>query len=80
MTTATMVISMLPLALDRGVGSADRVPVAVVLIGGMLSSTVLTLLVVPVLFTFFDDLRHLFKRSKSRRVTAPAAVREADAL
>jgi HAE1 family hydrophobic/amphiphilic exporter-1 len=80
MTTATMVISMLPLALDRGVGSADRVPVAVVLIGGMLSSTLLTLIVVPVLYTFFDDLRQLFKLGRRRRLPTPVAVQEADAL
>jgi HAE1 family hydrophobic/amphiphilic exporter-1 len=47
MTTMTMVLAMLPLALPFGTGSADRMPLALVLIGGMLLSTVLTLLVLP---------------------------------
>jgi HAE1 family hydrophobic/amphiphilic exporter-1 len=66
MTTATLVISMLPLALDRGSGAEDRVSVAVVLIGGMLSSTLLTLIVVPVLYTFFDDLRSKLRTARMR--------------
>lgn len=55
MTTATMVGAMLPLALSHGSGSSQRIPIAVVLIGGMTSSTLLTLLVVPVLYTVIDD-------------------------
>lgn len=62
MTTATLVFSMLPLALSRTVGSSDRVPVAVVLIGGMTTSTLLTLVVVPALYTYFDDFRRWLVR------------------
>ncbi|RIV19244.1 efflux RND transporter permease subunit [Alicyclobacillaceae bacterium I2511] len=62
MTTATLVCSMLPLALSRTVGASDRVPVAVVLIGGMTTSTLLTLVVVPALYTYFDDFRRWLVR------------------
>lgn len=54
MTTATMVFSMLPLALSLGTGSADRSAMAVVVIGGLISSTLLTLVVVPVLYALID--------------------------
>ena len=57
MTTATMVFAMLPLALALGAGSAERSSLAVVVIGGLLVSTALTLLVVPVLYTVFDANR-----------------------
>ena len=64
MTTATMVGAMLPLALGTGSGASERMPIGTVLIGGLTSSTVLTLLVVPVLYSLIDDgsgwLRHLF--------------------
>ncbi|KYP80994.1 efflux RND transporter permease subunit [Ferroacidibacillus organovorans] len=67
MTTSTMVFSMIPLAFHTGFGSADRVPIAAVLIGGLISSTLLTLLVVPVLFTYVDDARGFFSRLFKRK-------------
>ncbi|MHB1502678.1 MAG: efflux RND transporter permease subunit [Acidimicrobiales bacterium] len=64
MTTATMVGAMLPLALGTGSGASERMPIGTVLIGGLTSWTVLTLLVVPVLYSLIDDgsgwIRHLF--------------------
>ena len=50
MTTAAMVLGMIPTAINSGVGAEFRAPMAIVVIGGVLSSTVLTLLVVPVAF------------------------------
>ncbi len=55
MTTATMVGAMLPLALGTGSGASERMPIGTVLIGGLLSSTLLSLLVVPVLYSLIDD-------------------------
>ncbi|MHB1533372.1 MAG: efflux RND transporter permease subunit [Acidimicrobiales bacterium] len=55
MTTATMVFAMIPLAIGTGSGASERMPVGVVLIGGLISSTLLSLLVVPVLYTLLDD-------------------------
>jgi HAE1 family hydrophobic/amphiphilic exporter-1 len=54
MTSAAMVLGMLPTALGRGIGSEFRAPMAIAVIGGVLSSTVLTLLVVPVVFLWVE--------------------------
>jgi len=56
MTTAAMVFGMLPIALGLGVGGGQRAPMAVTVVGGLLTSTVLTLVVVPVVYTLLDDL------------------------
>ncbi|WP_416768981.1 efflux RND transporter permease subunit [Pseudomonas sp. RHF3.3-3] len=55
MTTIAMGAGMLPTALGWGGESGFRQPMAVVVIGGLLASTVLSLLVVPVIFTYVDD-------------------------
>ena len=55
MTTMVMVGAMLPLALGHGSGASERMPIGTVLIGGLISSTALTLLVVPVLYSLLDD-------------------------
>ena len=51
MTTITTVLGLLPLALGFGEGAELRAPMAVAIIGGLASATVLTLFVVPVLYT-----------------------------
>ncbi|RME26399.1 MAG: efflux RND transporter permease subunit [Deltaproteobacteria bacterium] len=56
MTTAAMVFGMLPVALSRGYGSEMRAPMAVAVIGGLIVSTLLTLVVVPVVYSLVDDL------------------------
>ncbi len=66
MTTATMIFGMMPLALALGSGSEMRQGMAVVVIGGLTSSTLLTLVLVPVVYTYIDGLRSrlpaLFRR------------------
>ncbi|MDP2228450.1 MAG: efflux RND transporter permease subunit [Moraxellaceae bacterium] len=59
MTSAATVAGMLPLALGLGEGAEQRSPMAHALIGGMITSTVLTLIVVPVVYTLLDDLKRL---------------------
>jgi hypothetical protein len=56
MTTAAMICGMFPLALALGPGSEQQSPMAHAVIGGLLTSAILTLVVVPVLFTYFDTL------------------------
>ncbi|HET8542691.1 MAG TPA: efflux RND transporter permease subunit [Anaeromyxobacter sp.] len=56
MTSAAMVLGMLPAALSRGDGSEFRAPMAVAVIGGVVASTFLTLVVVPVVYTWMDRL------------------------
>ena len=66
MTTIAMGAGMMPIALGIGVDSSFRAPMAIVVIGGLITSTFLSLLVIPVLFTYVDDavqrLTHFFKR------------------
>jgi HAE1 family hydrophobic/amphiphilic exporter-1 len=57
MTTLTAVLAMLPVALRIGRSAEMRAPMAVAVVGGLILSTLLTLLVVPVVYTLFDDLR-----------------------
>ncbi len=56
MTTVAMVFGMLPVALGLGEGGEARAPMAICVIGGLVTSTVLTLVVIPVVYTFFDNL------------------------
>ena len=55
MTTFAMVFGMIPLALGIGEGSEQRAPMAHAVIGGIITSTLLTLVVVPVIYTYMDD-------------------------
>jgi len=56
MTTLAMIFGMLPLAFELGSGAEFRAPMARAVIGGLITSTLLTLIVVPVVYTFLDDL------------------------
>ncbi len=57
MTTVAMIAGMIPVALARGDGAETRVPMAVAIIGGLITSTLLTLGIVPVVYSLLDDLR-----------------------
>jgi len=73
MTTAAMVFGMLPTPLKIGEGAELRAPMAIAVIGGLITSTLLTLVVVPVVYTLVDDLENFFKRwkgSKGTRINA----------
>ncbi len=58
MTTIAMIAGMMPVALASGDGAETRVPMAVAIIGGLITSTVLTLGIVPVVYSLLDDLRN----------------------
>ena len=58
MTTVAMGAGMLPIALGIGTDPSFRAPMAIVVIGGLITSTFLSLLVIPVVFTYVDDLIH----------------------
>jgi multidrug efflux pump subunit AcrB len=78
MTTIAMGAGMMPLALGWGADPSFRSPMAITVIGGLITSTLLSLLVVPAVFTYIDDLEHLLGRlmGKARREPAPAAGAE----
>jgi multidrug efflux pump subunit AcrB len=73
MTTIAMGAGMLPIALGLGVDPSFRAPMAIAVIGGLITSTFLSLLVIPVVFTYVDDV---IERSRTflglRRVQPPA--------
>ncbi len=62
MTTVAMVFAMLPLALGDGLGSETKAPMAISVIGGLLSSMVLTLLVVPVMYRLINPLDRFLRK------------------
>ena len=62
MTTLAMIFGMMPLFLAIGAGAEMRAPMARAVVGGLLTSTLLTLLVVPVMYTYMDDLGNWLKR------------------
>jgi hydrophobic/amphiphilic exporter-1 (mainly G- bacteria), HAE1 family len=74
MTTMAMIFGMLPLALALGAGSEQQSPMAHAVIGGIITSTALTLVVVPVLFTYFDTLG----RKVSAKIARPEPVAPID--
>ncbi len=55
MTTLTTVLALLPLALGFGEGAEIRAPMAIAVIGGLLSSTVLTLVIIPIVYSLIED-------------------------
>ncbi|QLE39498.1 efflux RND transporter permease subunit [Nostoc sp. C052] len=62
MTTASTILGMLPIALGLGAGSELRSPMAVAIAGGLVTSTILSLIVVPVVYTVLDDLFPRFQK------------------
>ncbi len=73
MTSIAMGAGMMPLALGWGADPSFRSPMAIAVIGGLITSTLLSLLVVPAVFTYIDDLAGLLKRAAHRlRKSEPA--------
>jgi multidrug efflux pump subunit AcrB len=78
MTTAAMIGGMTPLALGLGEGGETQAPMGRAIIGGVITSTLLTLVVVPVLYTYLDafherrNAKHAAKRTARRAAAAPA--------
>ncbi len=91
MTTISIIAGMLPIAFGRGAGAGSRASMAVTIIGGQILCLLLTLLITPVIYSYFDDLREwsplawlsrLFRRSKpavsaqSAPMSSLSAIRE----
>lgn len=63
MTSVTTILGLVPLALGMGEGSEIQQPMAITVIGGLISSTFLTLIFIPVIYSFFDqETRHLNRK------------------
>jgi HAE1 family hydrophobic/amphiphilic exporter-1 len=67
MTTIAIIAGMIPIALGRGAGAGSRASMAVTIIGGQVLCLLLTLLVTPVVYSYFDDLREWSPASLFRR-------------
>ncbi|MBC2581744.1 efflux RND transporter permease subunit [Clostridium sp. DJ247] len=69
MTSATMIVSMLPVTLSLGEGSEMKKGMGIVIIGGMLVSTIVTPIVLPVIYTLMEDLKNfVFRKNKDKKL------------
>ena len=78
MTTLAMIFGMVPLAFALSEGSEQRAPMGQAVIGGVITSSLLTLVVVPVVYCYMDDLanfsKRLFKGKAGRREALKSAT------
>jgi hydrophobic/amphiphilic exporter-1 (mainly G- bacteria), HAE1 family len=78
MTTAAMIFGMLPVAIGHGEGGEVRAPMGVSVIGGLITSTILTLVVVPVIYSLVDGMiaraGRLWRRITGGKPALPAAT------
>jgi multidrug efflux pump subunit AcrB len=76
MTTVAMVAGMLPVAIGLGGDSDFRSPMAIAVIGGLITSTLLTLVIVPAVFTVFDDLERWLAPKAGKLLAEPVGTLE----
>jgi HAE1 family hydrophobic/amphiphilic exporter-1 len=67
MTTIAMVIAMIPVAIAKGAGAEWKNSLAWVLIGGLTSSMILTLIVVPIMYYVVDRISEIFENRKKKK-------------
>jgi len=75
MTSFAALFGTLPIALGLGAGAESRRPLGLAVVGGLLTSQVLTLYLTPVIYVYFDHLQGWLKRRRGARM-APAATRD----
>jgi HAE1 family hydrophobic/amphiphilic exporter-1 len=74
MTTLTTALGLLPMAVGFGEGAEVRTPMAITVIGGLLMSTLLTLVVIPVVYSLLDRKKWPVMESTDQATTAPASA------
>lgn len=75
MTTIAIIAGMLPIAFGKGAGAGSRAAMAVTIVGGQVLCLLLTLLVTPVVYSYFDDLREWSPAASLRRLKGAKAAR-----
>ena len=65
MTSITTILSLLPMALAFGDGASLRAPMAIAVIGGLVTSTILSLVVIPCVYFLFEQMKASFKKGKA---------------
>src|SRR6185369_5429350 len=78
MTTIAIVAGMIPIAFGRGAGAGSRASMAVTIIGGQILCLLLTLLVTPIVYSYFDDLREWSPIQAFRRLRGTRPPVDAD--
>jgi HAE1 family hydrophobic/amphiphilic exporter-1 len=78
MTTVAMIAGMMPIAAGLGADADFRSPMAIAVIGGLVTSTLLSLVVIPAVFTYFDDLQNWVVPRLKRLLTIDHAHRPHD--
>lgn len=76
MTTLAMIFGMAPIALSNGAGSEARAPMAMAIIGGLTTSMLLTLIIVPVVYSLTDEIPETTTRLLQKMTTRLANVRK----
>jgi HAE1 family hydrophobic/amphiphilic exporter-1 len=71
MTTIALIAGMIPVALGRGEGADFRAPLGRAVIGGVITSTLLTLLVIPTVYEILDNFRSWMAEKVWRRIFKP---------
>jgi len=74
MTTLAMIFGMVPLAFALSEGSEQRAPMGQAVIGGVITSSLLTLVVVPVIYCYLDDLSQWLKRKLGAKPAVAATL------
>ncbi|HLR37319.1 MAG TPA: efflux RND transporter permease subunit, partial [Chitinophagaceae bacterium] len=76
MTTIAMIVGMLPLALASGAGSEVKSGMAWVIIGGLTSSLIMTLIVVPCFYYIVDSVLNIFRRKRRKKMVQKVINRQ----
>ena len=80
MTTATTVLGLTPMAMGLGDGAEIRTPMAIAVISGLISSTALTLLVIPTIYVLADRLKNKLLGIEEAKTSTDADVADAPAF
>ncbi|WP_134700732.1 efflux RND transporter permease subunit [Ammoniphilus sp. YIM 78166] len=74
MTTLSTILAILPLAFGGGSGNEGQAPMAIVVAFGLSFSTIITLILIPVVYTLFDDMKQKLKKRRSKKTSPEPSV------